>query len=442
MAFNAVNTSGSWLDVGNRSTYQFDRTQAWSGITWIKMASAPSTAAVVFTTANQGPGPNTSYATSIELFINSSCNLQMRIISTIVFNNYIGGTGSVNICDGEWHKIAAGYDGSSTVAGMSMSVDNLADTITSEGHSISGSSVNGQVLTIGGQYGYPYSLGATIAHLSISNIVRSQAWIDGYTTAAASLDANTILALDFPENSGKTTLDGSSNAYSVLVDNVTWEPSGSIGANTFISNDAVGPDTGATVETASTATLPTNVVSGDTVVGAVYCACSTALTVSDDKSNSYTVIGPETSLAGVRYWIFYAVNVTNGPHAITGTLTTGTGTFWRIVVNELTNVTTNAPDQTPIIGYNNVVSGTDSVTSGSITTAINNDLIFGVANSYTAPTMKAGTNFSLRDTVVAASGDSFWTEYLQQPAAGSVAATLTPSIATKSHAGIIGIRTQ
>lgn len=441
LAMGSFNTAGVWADVGTHSAFGFDRTQAWTGIAWVKLAAAPALngAAVLFTTANQGQG-QTKYTTPLELWVDQNCHLRVRIISDFSSNNYLGAIGSQTFCDGVLHKVAASYDGSSTFAGISMSIDGATDiNIINEGHSITASAVNRQPLTIGGQYGWPYNFGGTIEHLSISNVVRSQSWIQSYTTAAASVDTNTLLAYDFTENTGKTTADSSSNSFTGAVCNAVWQPSTMVGNAPCLPQGAASVDHGASALSSVSASLPANVASGSAIAGAVYCACLTTLTVTDDMSNSYTVLGPETSLTGVQYWQFYATNLTNSPHTVTATLSAGTGTFWRMEINEVANVISTVDGNA--LAYTAAASGTDGLSSGSITTMIDKDFIFGNGTSYDSKNLLAGTNFSMANNIFGTI-DSLWSEYYWQPTAGSVAATFTPSATTRGHAGGIAFRTQ
>lgn len=440
LSFGAVNVIGPMVDVGTHALLQWERTQPWTAAAFVVLSAAPAGggAAIIFTTANFGAAVVAGGAyTGYEWWIDPSCNQRVRIISNFGTNNYIGSIGTAQLCDGAQHEVAVSYDGSSTFSGIHMYVDGKIDGTSSEGTSLTASIINTQPFFIGNQRGFPYSLGGILRHFSLSKVVRNLAWVAAYTTASAAVDANTVLAYDFTENGGKTTFDASPNAFVASVDNVTWGPSGAIGNAPFIPQGAVSVDATGTALAAITITLQKNVKAGSAVAGAAYCACTTSLSVTDDKSNAYTVIGPNTGLAGVQYWYFYAVNVTNAPHIVTATLSSGTGTFWRGVVDEIANV--QGIDGTNIT-YTPTASGTDGMTSGPFTTTVNNDFIYGVSTKFDLGTIVHGTTFTIQESTVAT--DNFYTEYFWQPIAGSLAATLTPSAATRATTAGIAFKSQ
>ncbi len=426
MAFGAVNTPNIQVDVGTHTALAFERTQAWTAAAYVTITTPPSgpfPAAVIFTTSNQGK-TQTAY-TGYEWFIDANCHERIRVISNFNSNNYLGVVGSISFCDGKQHKLAVSYDGSSTVAGVTMYVDGVLDPTGSEGTTLSSSILQtpAQPFIIGNQRGWPYTLGGTLAHFSLSNVVRNQAWVQAYTTAAATTDANTLLAYDFNENTGNTTADASSNAFLASVDNAVWQPSGHVGVAPFIAQGVSKSSAGSSASVS--VTLPGIVASGDTVAGAVDCACTTGVTVTDDKSNSYTVIGPNTTLGGVHYWQFYAQNITNAPQTITATLTSSVGTFWGIVTDELVNV--KSPIDGSSITYTSAATGANGVTSGAFTTTLNGDFIYGTTSIYDVATIQPGTNFSIQEPA--------FSGYYFQQTAGSVAATFTPSTTIRAHAG-------
>lgn len=441
LSFGAANVRGIQVDVGSHSSLQWERTQPWTASVFVVVSAAPAIggASIIFTTANSGAvAVAGNVFAGYEWWIDENCKQRVRLINNFGTNNYLGVIGSTTFCDGKQHKLAVSYDGSSTFAGIKIYVDGNVDSTANEGTTLSASIINTQPFIIGNQRGWPYALGGTLRHFSLSNIVRNQSWVQSYTTAAASVDANTVLAYDFMENGGKTTADASSSGFTASVDNAVWQPSGAVGNAPFIPQGAVSSDTTGTASAFKIVTLPGIVASGSVVAGAAYCACTTNLTVTDDKSNSYTVLGPNIGLAGVKYWYFYALNVTNGPSVITTTLSSGTGTFWRAVVDEIANVQA-------IDGNNNTytasASGTDGITSGSLTTTVNNDFIYGTSTKFDVGTIVHGTNFSIQENTIP-STDNIFSEYFWQPTAGSIAATLTPSATTRAVATGIAFKTQ
>lgn len=447
ISFGAVNTSSIQVDVGTHTALQWDRTQAWTAAAFLTVINPPATngAAVIFTTSNQGPVIAGITYQGYEWWIDPNCHQRVRLINNFNGNNYLGVIGSTNVC-GARHKLAVSYNGSSTAGGVVMYVDGNVDTSSSEGKTLSASIVNTQPFIIGNQRGWPYSVGGKLEHFSLSNVVRNQSFIQSYTTAAASVDANTVLAYDFNENSGKTTADASSNSFTAAINNATWQPSNTIGNAPFIAQGALSPDSGGTSLTSVSSTFSVNVGNDDIIAGAVYCGCTTPIAITDDKGNSYTVFGPDTSLANVQYWQFYSTNlITNGPHIITATLTSGAGTFWRMVTDDIANVQ-------PVIDGNSIAytasaTGNNAITSGSFTTVQNGDFLWGAADNYNAiSSITHGTTslvpFTIQEnTLGTGATDNIYSEYLWQTTAAAVSVTFTVSGTTRAHGSGIAFPT-
>lgn len=438
--FGAANFQGNGLDVGSHSILQWERTQAWTDIEFVNIPTPPTTggAAVIFTTSNQGNSVSIgNLFTGYEHWIDPNCHERVRVISNFGGNNYIGAIGTANVCGG-LHKLAASYDGSSTFAGIKMWVDGVADTTTSEGTALSASIINNQKFLIGNQSGWGFGLGGRLSHFSLSNVVRNQAFIQAYTTAAGSADASTMLAYDFGENTGKTTADASANGFTASVDNVIWRPSGAVGRAPYIRNSAVGADTGATARTNTFATLPVTAAGGDIIAGSVYCACTTPIGITDDKGNAYTVVGPNTGKANVQYWLFYSGQVSNSPSVVTGTLTSSTGTFWRMVIDDIANA---GVSDGSALAYTAACSTANCITSGAFTPSVNNDFIYTAATHYAVANLLTGTNFSLSvNTHDVAPIDDFTSAYFWQGTAASVAGTWSPSAAADGTAGAVAFK--
>ncbi|HMF68667.1 MAG TPA: LamG-like jellyroll fold domain-containing protein, partial [Phyllobacterium sp.] len=133
-----------------QAALNFERTQSWSLNCQVQVPGPPTavaagggTAAIIFTTCNQGPG---STFPGYEVWINASGTIQVRLISNITANNYIGVFGAINVCDNNLHNVAVSYDGSSTIGGIKIYVDGVLDTNTSEGFALTASILNAQPL--------------------------------------------------------------------------------------------------------------------------------------------------------------------------------------------------------------------------------------------------------------------------------------------------------
>lgn len=217
---NATTTPN--VNAGSHAPLQWERTQPWTALAQINVATPPTSAAIIFTTCNQGNAD--THFPGYEFWIDGTGKLRVRVISDIATNNYIGVIGTTNVATGATFTVAASYDGSSTVAGVKIYVNGVLETMTSEGFSLSGSIINAQPLVLGNQLGFAFSLGGTLANFSLSNVVRSQAQIAAYTTAAGAVDANTVLAYNFPEGFGVTTADLSTNGFTATDSAALWPP--------------------------------------------------------------------------------------------------------------------------------------------------------------------------------------------------------------------------
>jgi hypothetical protein len=420
MSFLPANaTSVPNVSAGSHAALQWERTQAWTAIAKINIVTPPtqpsgSPGAVIFTTSNQGSGTFQGY----EFWIDGTGKLRARIINNIGSSNYIGVIGTTNVCDGTLRTVAVSYDGSSTVAGVKIYVNGVLETMTSEGASLTATIVNAQPFIIGNQTGWPFSLGGTMAEFSLSNVARSQATIAAYTTAAAAVDASTVLAYNFSENGGTTIADLSGNGFTGTVNGAQFP---SI-TTPYVRQDISKVDLSGNPFTSYPVSLPSAVTSGSTVLVTALIAATGSITVADDKGNTYTQIGTNAGLAGVIFSYFYAVNVTNAPK--TFTMTTSSGTYPGILVAEVANIAAVSPLDGHADQYQATPgTGTDALTSGSFTTTANGDFIYGVCAF--GNTIKGGTGFNeLQGQIVS--------EWQIQTTAGAIASTFTQAVASQA----------
>jgi hypothetical protein len=182
-------------------------------------------------------------------------------------------------------------------------------------------------------------------------------------------------------------------------------------------------DNGASSVTTIAVTLGATVSSGS----AVFVVCGWAqdatktVTVTDDKSNTYTAVDKVSNGAAiVPLCTFYCLNVTNAPKTITATMSAAQ-TFGFMIVDEFSGVATSAAltahnmQQQAAPG-----TGTDAITSGSIT-ATSGNLLWGGAITLTNGNISIGTGFTLSGSL----GTTVKTEWLTQGA--NTAATFTDS---------------
>lgn len=198
-------TAGEVLD--------YERTQAWTVMTAIRATSKPVGAtSIIFSNVNATPYPG------YELFINTDGFLHVRIMNAYG-SNYIGKIGTTDVCDGQWHTVAASYDGTSTAAGVTIYLDGVAQATTVESDTLSASIIgDDDDFVIGNQTGFEstfYFRGA-IDEFSLSNVVRSPSYIAQYSTATSlpPVDANTVLYYHFDDLVGTTAIDSSASNYS------------------------------------------------------------------------------------------------------------------------------------------------------------------------------------------------------------------------------------
>lgn len=177
-------------------------------------------------------------------------------------------------------------------------------------------------------------------------------------------------------------------------------------------------------------TLNASVGSGNGLCGMVtHGATDTAVTVSDDKGNTYTIVRDLGS--AIRATTFYLTNITNAPTTITATPNDST-LYIQIVVIEMSGVKTSAAlDVETGQLQSSPGTSTDAITSGAVTTAENGEFVCGfsaVTDNLQSNTYTAGTNFTERaEGGNGSSGVDAVGESLVQTSAGSIAATFTQS---------------
>src|SRR5260221_27043 len=209
-------SSGQEINAG--SVLAYDRSQPFTVMAELDVAHNPNAfggttedAAVIFTNVNASP-----YYPGYELWIDSTGHLRVRIISNFSAGSYIDVKSSIVVTDGKWRDVAYSYDGSSTASGVKIYVDGHQDTATTTlVNSLTGSIVSPThgPLIIGNQTNWPYALGGSLEQFSISNVVRSAAYIAQYSlpSSVAPVDAHMALDYHFNQNTGTIVHDLSSN---------------------------------------------------------------------------------------------------------------------------------------------------------------------------------------------------------------------------------------
>lgn len=143
------------------------------------------------------------------------------------------------------------------------------------------------------------------------------------------------------------------------------------------------------------------------------------------NSNTYTAVDSSTANGAMK--TYYVKNCNSGNTTVTITWSADPG-FGFVHVTEVNGMDTTAPLDQHRINSQNVGTGANAVTSGSVTTTANGEYIYSSTyNNNAGGGQSAGTNFTQTD----GSGSGFWAaERLTagsgiQTTAGAIAATYT-----------------
>ena len=180
-----------------------------------------------------------------------------------------------------------------------------------------------------------------------------------------------------------------------------------------------------------TAIFPSDNTAGNLIVVAVEVgAAAHPVTVNDTQGNTYypatSLVTWQTGGGGSSAQIFYAPNIRGGPNTVIMTEPNSGGTgagnaYNQIAVHEYSGVSIASPLDVTAIATGTTTSSPFTMSSGSATTAVDGELIFGYANTLSA-TLTAGAGFTARQTTVGTSED------MVQTTAGPIAATATNSV--------------
>lgn len=200
-------------------------------------------------------------------------------------------------------------------------------------------------------------------------------------------------------------------------------------ATAFVQSDETISFSGTTV----VAVLPSNMTAGNLI--AVHINWSSEVitldSVTDSDSNSYTILhNPTTGTASTHSAaLAYAGNIAGGSATITATFSASIGS--RIIVHEVSGVDTTTPlDKSDMQGQDNPGTGTDAITSPSITPGADGAYIFGTTTTLSGVLPTAGTNFTIRENPV---GGARVSEDLIQATAAAIAATFTTSSSSADY---------
>lgn len=191
---------------------------------------------------------------------------------------------------------------------------------------------------------------------------------------------------------------------------------------------------------------PSNVASGNNLKAAIAWQANSGQTISgcsDSLSQTWTQVGSTVTVTSIggdwRLAVFRFYNTTGGANTLTCTFSAAS--FYRaLAVGEYSGLaTSNALDQTTGNPQVDPGTATDAVTSTSVTTTANNELIYGAALSVcgTSATVASGTGYTSRAFTFSGTFLCLRVEDKNLASAGSVAATFTAGDATEDTAAII-----
>jgi hypothetical protein len=144
---------------------------------------------------------------------------------------------------------------------------------------------------------------------------------------------------------------------------------------------SISPD-GTTATATTVALTVTAVGNNNLIVGIVENGLNTPATctgVSDDKGNTYTLIDAKSnSTDGAAAVVFYKEGITNAPTVITATFSAAVW-FRRMAVSEYSGIATSSAidGHTGALRQPPGAAGANNILSGSITTTVGGDLIWG-----------------------------------------------------------------
>jgi hypothetical protein len=181
-------------------------------------------------------------------------------------------------------------------------------------------------------------------------------------------------------------------------------------------------------------------VAGHTVVGAITFNTGSGQTISSivdnaGTPNTYTVVDTiNDATNNVHLVTFGKANITGGATTLTITLTGSSGNQ-QCVIDEWSRGTGAFADVHGGQNQQTPGTGTDAITSGSFTTTVNNDIVWGVEAASTVFTAASGGTGFTANTAQ----NSMVSEYKTLATAGSTAATFTQAAATARSTAMIAI---
>lgn len=209
------------------------------------------------------------------------------------------------------------------------------------------------------------------------------------------------------------------------------------------TQSAPGVTSGATPVGNVAVTFGAAVRTGGTVITAVSWDSGGGAVVSnmtDDQGNVYAPLDTVVDTGNNQSTEdFYAFNITNAPMTMTATFSIPAA-FVELTADEFANVLTTSPLDGHIGNFQATVgTSANAVTSGTISTAANGDLIWGVTveSSGAGGPFTAGTGFTAGDLALQA---FMLTEHKDAPFAGTPAATFTTGATSTTSTAVVALK--
>jgi len=141
-SMNFDSASSDYIDVGNPSILNFERTDSFSISAWVKRKGTGVNEAIV--SKMESSGDYRGYL----LFIGSTnvVKFVLRNVNTGSGRLFVDST--TTITDTDWHHILITYNGSSNVSGIKIYIDGVSDTVTTFG-TLSATILNNAPFNIG-----------------------------------------------------------------------------------------------------------------------------------------------------------------------------------------------------------------------------------------------------------------------------------------------------
>jgi len=163
--------TGDYLNVPDDATLDFERTDTFSIVAWVKTTSNGET---ILAKRDNSGGQTRGY----ELWNNGSGQLSFLLVNDNSPANYLYVDGTDNtINDGAWHMVVVTYDGSSTAAGTLLYVDGIAQTKTVNQDNLSATTLNNVAFRVGSREAGDIDFTGDIDNVIVYDDVRTPAEI-------------------------------------------------------------------------------------------------------------------------------------------------------------------------------------------------------------------------------------------------------------------------